>query len=230
MHNAPVLEGLEALLAREAAHSTPSCADAAGSDGRRRAHHTAMRRVYRADTLADPDYVDHLLLGTAQGSESHFAQLYRVTARRLYSVIVRIIHDEADAEDVLQEAFTTTWRLASSFDPARGNAMSWLVSLARNKAIDHVRRYKYCPLDDPVAEAIPCDGPSPLALAELSEARAQIENGLRQLEAHHRGALKAAFFGGLTYRELALSLGVPEGTAKSWIRRGLVKLKVLLDP
>lgn len=228
MQDAAVLE--QASLSRESPKATPSCSDAAGRDACARAHHTTMQRLHRADSRVDLDYVGQLLLHTAQGSESHFAQLYRVTARRLHSVIVRIIRNEADAEDVLQEAFATTWHLASSFDPARGNGMSWLVSLARNKAIDHVRRFRYCPLDDNVAEAIPYNGPSPLALAEMSEARAQIENGLRQLQANHRYALKAAFFGGLAYRELARSFGVPEGTAKSWIRRGLAQLKLLLDP
>lgn len=229
MHNARVLESLDTLLSGDAGCSALLPGAAASDDGSARTYHNEMRSVYRADTRADPHYVDRLLLGAAQGSESNFAELYRVTGRRLYSVIVRITRNEADAEDVLQDAFTTTWRLACSFDPARGNAMSWLVSLARNKAIDHVRRYRYSPLDDHVAEAVPCDSPSPLALAEMSEARVQIEDGLRQLEAHHRGALEAAFFGGLTYRELALSLGVPEGTAKSWIRRGLGRLKVLLE-
>jgi RNA polymerase sigma factor (sigma-70 family) len=173
--------------------------------------------------------LNELLAATARGDQAAFAELYRLTSRHLFAVIVRMVHDRGEAEDLLQDVFTTAWRRADRFDAARGGAMTWLVTLARNRAIDRLRQHREAQLDDPVAEALPDDNPTPPALVEASEERQRLEHCLKQLEHTQRGAVREAFFSGATYSELAERMSVPLGTLKSWIRRSLMQLKTCLE-
>ncbi|WP_322015451.1 sigma-70 family RNA polymerase sigma factor [Paraburkholderia sp. J12] len=173
--------------------------------------------------------LNQLLEATARGDQAAFAELYRLTSSHLFALIVRMVHDRGEAEDLLQDVFTTAWRRADSFDAARGGAMTWLVTLARNRAIDRLRQHHEAQLDDPVAEALPDESPTPAALVEASEERQRLERCLKQLERTQRGAIREAFFSGATYSELAERMSVPLGTLKSWIRRSLIQLKTCLE-
>ncbi|KFG95301.1 RNA polymerase subunit sigma-24 [Burkholderia paludis] len=174
-------------------------------------------------------YLNQVMLRVARGDQAAFAELYRLTSSRVFGVIVRMLHDQGEAEDLLQEVYTTVWRRVEAFDPERGGAMTWLITLARNRTIDRLRQHREVPLDDEQLPDLPDEGPTPAALAEAGEERRRLERCLEQLEAPQRRAVREAFFSGATYGELAERLRVPLGTMKSWIRRSLMQLKVCLE-
>jgi RNA polymerase sigma factor (sigma-70 family) len=174
-------------------------------------------------------HLGQLLEATARGDQAAFAELYRVASAHVFAVIVRMVHDRGEAEDLLQEVFTTAWRRAGLFDASRGGAMTWLVTLARNRAIDRMRQHREAQLDDGVAEVIPDEDPTPAARAEANEERRRLEHCMERLDSTQRGAVREAFFSGATYSELAERMSVPLGTLKSWIRRSLMQLKTCLE-
>ncbi len=185
-----------------------------------------------SDNSADAAWRDTLnrtLAAVGQEDRDAFATLYRMTSARLFGVILRMVRDRSEAEDLLQEVFVSVWRRANAFDPARGNAMTWLMTLARNRTIDRLREHREASLDDADALVIPSDDPTPAALAEASEERQRLERCMQRLEPQQRGVVREAFFSGASYSELADRLSVPLGTMKSWIRRSLMQLKVCLE-
>ena len=94
------------------------------------------------------DHLNRVMLRAAGGDQAAFAELYRLTASRVFGTIVRMLHDHGEAEDLLQEVYTTAWRRIDAFDPARGGAMTWLITLARNRTIDRLRQHRDAQLDD----------------------------------------------------------------------------------
>ncbi|VVE12800.1 sigma-70 family RNA polymerase sigma factor [Pandoraea anhela] len=173
--------------------------------------------------------LNRTLAAVGQSDREAFAELYRATSSRLFGVILRMVRDRAEAEDLLQDVFVNVWRRADAFDPARGNAMTWLMTMARNRTIDRLREHRETALDEADALAIPSEDPTPAALAEASEARRRLEQCMQGLEPQQRGVVREAFFSGASYSELATRLSVPLGTLKSWIRRSLMQLKGCLD-
>lgn len=200
---------------------------------------------WMADTLAPPEPVsrsaagqdaatqdlDRLLTEVAAGDRRAFESLYRATSSRLFGICLRVLHERADAEDVLQDVYTTIWNKAGQYDAGRANAMAWLAMIARNRAIDRIRATpaRGSQADIEVAEAIADAGPSPLQTTEAADDRARLEHCMRQLEPKRQGLIRAAFFGGATYEELAQRSGSPLGSVKSWIRRGLLQLRGCLE-
>lgn len=184
------------------------------------------------DSSADATWHDTLnrtLAAVGHEDREAFAELYRATSSRLFGVILRMVRERAEAEDLLQDVFVNIWRRAEAFDSARGNAMTWLIALARNRTIDRLREHREAALDELDALAIPSEDPTPAALAEATEARQRLEECMQRLEPQQRGVVREAFFSGASYSELATRLSVPLGTMKSWIRRSLMQLKVCLD-
>ncbi|MBY8606875.1 MAG: sigma-70 family RNA polymerase sigma factor [Burkholderia sp.] len=180
--------------------------------------------------LARREQLNGLMSRTAVGDQTAFAELYKLSASRVYGVIVRMVRDRGEAEDLLQEVFTAVWRRADQYNPARGGAMTWILTLARNRTIDRIRQHREATLDEDAAPLdIPDDQPTPAALAEASEERARLEHCLQRLDAQHRSVVREAFFSGATYGELAERLRVPLGTMKSWIRRSLIQLRNCLE-
>ena len=171
------------------------------------------------------------LVAVARGEREALQQVYAATSSKLFGVCLRILRDEGEAEDVLQEVYLTVWRRAGSFDPERGvSPITWLAALARNRAIDRLRVSK-AHLARPVDEIAEFADTSPLASATLeqSQSATQLNACLETLEAGHAAAIRSAFFDGQTYSDLATSAKVPLGTMKSWIRRSLQRLKTCLD-
>lgn len=174
--------------------------------------------------------LDRLVADVAAGDRSAFEQLYRATSARLFGVCVRVLSDRAEAEDVLQEAFVTIWHRAVQYDPDRAGALAWLCTIARNKAIDHLRArppFARAPLE--VIEGMPDPDAAPERAAEWAADRSRLERCLNQLDARRRSLIRTAFFDGATYDELAARIGAPLGSVKSWIRRGLLQLKTCLE-
>ena len=173
--------------------------------------------------------VNQMLVNVAKGDEQAFAELYRATSPRVYGVIVRMIHDRGEAEDILQEIYATAWRRADTFDPARGSAITWLITLGRNRTIDRMRQHREELLGENDPAEIADEAPTPASAAEFSEERRRLEQCLERLEPQQGRAVREAFFTGATYSELAQRLAVPLGTMKSWIRRSLMQLKICLE-
>ena len=180
------------------------------------------------------------LLGRAGlGDRVAFATLYEQTCSHLLGVVMRINRDRAQAEDVLQEVYVNVWRAAQSFDAAQSQPLTWLTSIARNRAIDSLRRTQTQPQihsqfssDDEetdVYDTVADEAPGPLELlSRASEARA-LGQCMEHLSAQQRQSVALAFFDGLSHAEVAAHMRQPLGTVKSWVRRALLALKSCLE-
>jgi RNA polymerase sigma factor (sigma-70 family) len=170
---------------------------------------------------------EELLARIARGDEGALAELYDRFGRVAYGLALRVLRDPALAEDAVQDAFLAAWRTAASFDPRRGTASTWLLTLVHRRAVDLVRREqrrRSDPLDDlPLAGGDATD-----ETAEVREQRRKVQAALVQLPPDQRQALELAYYGGLSQSELAERLGVPLGTVKSRMFAGLGKLRDLL--
>jgi RNA polymerase sigma factor (sigma-70 family) len=170
-----------------------------------------------------------LLHQTGCGDRKAFAELYKRTASKLFGMGVYILHDRSDAEEVLQEVYIAAWQRSASFDASKGSAITWLLAVTRNKAIDRLRlRHPVLPMDSFWSENVIDLEPSPNAEAESGQKSRHLLQCLKTLEPRYQASLRAAFFGGVTYKELALQWKVLESTMKSQIRRSLMKLRVSL--
>ncbi|OJU10697.1 MAG: RNA polymerase subunit sigma [Caulobacterales bacterium 68-7] len=165
----------------------------------------------------------------AAGDRNALEEVYRLTSPKLFGVILRILHDRAEAEDVLQEVYLTIWRKAGSFDATRASPITWLATMARNRAIDRARSRGLRATAPEEAAAEVADDAAPAdARLVVSQQTQQLETCLDQLPGDHAAAVRTAFFGGVTYEALAERLGLPLGTLKGWIRRSLMKLRLCL--
>jgi RNA polymerase sigma-70 factor (ECF subfamily) len=163
----------------------------------------------------------------ARGDEQALAALYDRFGRVAYGVAFRILRDGALAEDAVQEAFLTAWRTAAGFDPERGKASTWLLTLVHRRAVDVVRREERRRAD--VLDEEPgASGDATDETAEVREQRRAVQAALAQLPPDQRQALELAYYGGLSQSELAERLGVPIGTIKSRMFAALARLRDLL--
>lgn len=182
----------------------------------------------------DDPAVDHALFERIQkGSTEAFAAFYDRHARLLYSVAFRILGDAQDAEDVLQESAVLLWEKAPIYNAVFGRPQSWAVTLTRNRAIDRLRaRQRKLDLHaaaglEGATEPLPSDECT--AGVTAGERAGTIRVALSQLPAEQRRAIELAFFSGMTQTEIASALGVPLGTIKARIRRGLLSLRDSLE-
>lgn len=177
----------------------------------------------------DSARLEFLLRAIARGERAAFSDLYQRTSAKLFGVCLRMLRERSEAEDVLQDVYVSVWKRADRFDPSLAAPMTWLITLARNRAIDRLRQRRECPLDDAAIAELMDDGPTPALMAESSEQRQRLERCMDALELKQKSAVRAAFFTGATYSELAERCGVPLATMKSWIRRGLIRLRDCLE-
>ncbi len=174
-----------------------------------------------------PAELGELLKLSARGDQQAFARLYDAMSTRAYGLAVRVVRDPAQAEETTQEAFLEIWKTSGRFDPARGSAVSWMLTIVHRKAVDRVRSAEassrrestYHQQNQPVEH----DSTAEAAQASL-EAR-RVRGALSALTAVQREALELAYFGGYTHTEVASMLDLPVGTAKTRIRDGLIRLR-----
>jgi RNA polymerase sigma factor (sigma-70 family) len=183
------------------------------------------------ESAADPQALTRLLTQTGRNDQKAFAELYRCTSPKLFGICLRMLHSRSEADEVLQEIYTTVWNRAATFDASKASALTWLVALSRNKSIDRLRQHREQSTRDPVdPDAAADERATPAEDAELSQDHRRLQDCLDQLEEQQRSSVREAFFTGTTYNELARRLGVPLGTMKSWIRRSLMQLRTCLEP
>jgi RNA polymerase sigma factor (sigma-70 family) len=191
-------------------------------------------RVLRGGARRPRDYSDFpdeaLLALAAREDEEALAQLYDRYSRVAYGLALRIVRDQALAEDAVQEAFVTVWRTAGSFRAEKAKPSTWILTLVHRRAVDVVRREerrRAAPLvegqEEPDERALAADEE-----IELTDRRRLVQEALRQLPDEQREALELAYYGGLTQSELAERLSVPLGTIKSRMFTGLRRLRDLL--
>ena len=167
-----------------------------------------------------------LLALVARGDQNAFAAVYDRSAAQVFGLVRRVIRDPAQSEEVTQEVMLEVWRSASRFDPHRGSAMAWLLTLAHRRAVDRIRSGQAAAEREVRAAA--ATGPGYDMVAEEVETRLDAQRVRRCLESLtdlQRESLTLAFYGGYTYREVASLLGVATGTVKTRMRDGLIRLR-----
>ena len=171
-----------------------------------------------------------LLAHVAERDVEALGELYRVCAPRLFRVALRVARKREWAEDVLQDSFIKIWRFAHCYDPDRSSAMTWMATIVRNQALDHLRRL---PPTDELPDDLEADNELEDAgldaALQLATDVTHLTASLQQLKPMQRQAIALAYFRGQSHSEIADTLAVPVGTVKSWIRRALSFLKAQLE-
>jgi RNA polymerase sigma-70 factor (ECF subfamily) len=180
---------------------------------------------------AEPSQVtdNDLLHAVSRGDESALAAIYDRYRLILFGLVLRILNDRQEAEDILQETFVQIWRRAGDFDESRGRVFTWLVTIARSRALDRLRALSSRARVADEAAQLPRDEVGDASTDALrSEQSTIVRRALAELPEEQRRTLLLAYFEGLTQTEIAERLGDPLGTVKTRMRLGLIKLKELL--
>ncbi|RVV98634.1 sigma-70 family RNA polymerase sigma factor [Mesobaculum littorinae] len=176
--------------------------------------------------------IESLLQKTATGDRSAFLELYDRTSAKLFGVCLRVLNDRPEAEDVLQDVFVKIWRNADRYRANGLSPMTWLITVARNSAIDRLRARRAAggATGGDISEAreVPDSDPGPEARAIALSERDRIRACLDELESDKAQAVRGAYLDGLSYRDLAERYAVPLNTMRTWLRRSLDKLKECL--
>lgn len=176
-----------------------------------------------------PSDIEALIARVALGDRAAFAALYEATSAKLFGVCLRVLSDRHEAEDALQEAFVRVWRKADRYAANGLSPMTWLITLARNVAIDRLRARK-APAE--TLETLPDladGGATPEAAAIAASERSRIAGCLDELAPDRADAVRRAYLDGATYQELADRYAVPLNTMRTWLRRSLLKLRDCLS-
>ena len=179
----------------------------------------------RAPTEASDD-LSNLLSRIATRDAAAFAALYKQTNAKLYGVVARILTRGDAAADALQEVYVRIWEKAGEFDPLKGSPLAWMATIARNRALDEVRRVRPVSLEDqpegfePAAEEI-----NPLAARERSEGLTALVDCLKALDEEKRAIVLLAYYRGSSREALAKRFGRPVPTIKTWLHRSLAQLR-----
>lgn len=176
-----------------------------------------------------------LLARIALGDQMAFGEFYEATSPHLYGVALRILRDPSAAEEILQEAYVNVWHHAGSYEVAKSQPLTWLTTIVRNRCLDQLRRRELDTVtltaDDDAAAAhdLPSETMTPAEMLLAGAEARSVRDCVDALDAGPKQAIALAFYQGMSHSELAKHLREPLGTVKSWVRRGLEKLKSCLD-
>ena len=180
---------------------------------------------------ASPDALRDAILSVAAGDADSFAGLYDATSARVHGLVLRVLRDPAQAEEVTQEVYLEVFRRAAGFDPARGSALAWILTLAHRRAVDRVRSSQSQSDRDVAYESrANTQEPDPTGEAALATLEAQrVRTALEHLSERQAEAIRLAYLDGLTQTQVADRLGIPLGTAKTRLRDGLLALRRIVS-
>lgn len=176
--------------------------------------------------LDEATVLSNLLTRAGRGDQPAFAELYEATSALVYGIVLKVMRDPSQAEEVTQEVFVEIWRLAPRYETDRGSVKSWIATIAHRRAVDRVRsEQSHRDRTDVVGRQVDRDHDSVTEIVLDRLDRSRVIAGLDLLTDDQRIAVELAYFGGHTYREVAVLLDAAEGTVKGRIRDGLIKLR-----
>lgn len=180
--------------------------------------------------MADPDTLIRLLAATAAGDQHAFRQLYQASSPHLFGLLLRMLKRRDWAEEALQDCYLKVWQKAETYAPDKGAPLTWLMTVARYRALD-LLRMKRPEVEMPEEEDAPPltfadgDGLNPESRAMEKEGLGRLSDCMQGLPLEQRRSVLLAYYEGYTHQELARQLKAPLGTVKSWVRRGLQSLR-----
>ena len=167
-----------------------------------------------------------LLAAVAHGDEAAFEQLYVATRAKLYWVLLRILGRPELAEEVMQETYVKVWKMAGKFDASVASPITWMVAIARNRAIDIVRKRTELSIEEePEAMDVAADSPVPLARREMTEELKRLLSCLGKLDPEKQRIVLLAYYSGWSREQLSRKLDIPVNTIKTWLRRSLIEVR-----
>ena len=170
-----------------------------------------------------------LLAAVADGDRAAFERLYSATRAKLYGVVLRILRRADLADEVMQEAYLKIWNSAGQFDPALASPITWMVTIARNRAIDLARKKRDVSVEEtPGVLERAAESVDPLAARERSEELRRLLDCLGRLDPDERRLMLLAYYNGLSREQLAAKLGRPINTIKTWLRRSILAVRECL--
>jgi RNA polymerase sigma-70 factor (ECF subfamily) len=175
--------------------------------------------------MTTPAELVWLVASVAKHDQEAFERLYDATHARLFGVVLRVLRDQALAEDVLCETYVRVWNEAGQFNPGMGSPMVWMVSMARNSALDIVRKRGDVPTADPDATDLASDTPPPLARRDMTDELKQLLECVGRLDADRQKLLLLAYYNGWSRAELAEKFGKPLTLVRTWLRRSVLDIR-----
>jgi RNA polymerase sigma-70 factor (ECF subfamily) len=188
---------------------------------------TFLRPVDPLGATSAPETAESMLQRVARGDRAAYEQLFDRMSSVVFGTIHRVLRDPAQSEEVSQEVFVEIWRSAAKFDPTRGGAMAWVVTMAHRRAVDRVRSEQAATNREAKVALRDVQAPYDSVSEEVEQnlERERVGRALGDLSALQREAVTLAFYGGHTHTEIAELLDVPLGTVKTRIRDGLIRLR-----
>ena len=170
-----------------------------------------------------------LMAAVAKGDQAAFERLYAATRAKLYGVVLRILRRSDLADEVIQETYLKIWHNAGSFDPKMATPITWMVAIARNRALDIIRKKTEVSIEDePAAMDAAGEEPNPLARREMTEELRRLLACLGQLDEERRRMVLLAYYSGWSRDQLAVQFDAPANTIKTWLRRSLLEIRECL--
>jgi RNA polymerase sigma-70 factor, ECF subfamily len=179
--------------------------------------------------MSTPAELVEWLNAVSQGDRAAFERLYGATRAKLYGVVLRILRRRELADEVMQEVYLKIWSSAGQFNPGLASPITWMVTIARNRAIDLVRKRREVSIEEePEAMDVAAELPNPLARRELTEEVRRLMACIERLEPERQALVLLAYRNGWSREQLAAKLGRPVNTIKTWLRRSLLEIRECL--
>src|SRR5215813_11811032 len=170
-----------------------------------------------------------LIAAVAKGDQAAFERLYAATRSKLFGVVLRILRRQDLAEEVIQDAYVKIWNSAGQFNPALSSPITWMVSIARNRAIDIVRKRSEISIEEePSAMDVASDTPDPLARKDMTEELQRVLDCVGKLEPQRQRLVLLAYYNGWSREQLSRKFDTPLNTIKTWLRRSMVEIRECL--